>query len=190
MATIVIQPDPTTGKDANVNQSAPDTNYGSDTYFVIKKNSSIATSTRGLVQFDLSSIPAGSVINSATFFWYLYNINLNALSIYFYRITQDWAENTVTWNNQPTYADLIANYNAIGTINAWESKSILTAVQNWFSGAWANQGMTIWSNDANSNAYVQYYSSDYLDTPSLRPYLTIDYTPPKLNSKLLMGVGV
>ena len=49
----------------------------------------------GLVRFDLSSIPAGTTIRTATLYLYSYNVSKMAGSSGFYaahRITRDWTE--------------------------------------------------------------------------------------------------
>ena len=65
---------------------------------------------RSLIEFDLSNIPSGAVINSADLSLYSHDSpglgshsttsgsNESVLS----RITSSWEENSVTWNNQPT----------------------------------------------------------------------------------------
>lgn len=68
---------------------------------------------RSLIKFDLSAIPAGSTITSATL--YLYsdpahsgtvdadgNSTLSGSNaVYFEKVTANWNETSVTWNNQP-----------------------------------------------------------------------------------------
>lgn len=185
MATIVIQPDPTAGKDSLISIADPNTNYGTNENLQINKY--VVQNTRSLIQFDLSVIPAGSVINSATFAWYLWNLYLVSPDITIYRINQDWGELTVTWNNQPTYADNIGSY--LGKPVGWVTTSITSAVQNWVNGVWANWGFIFLSENPATQGGVLHYSSDYLADTSKRPKLTVDYTPPP-PKKLLMGVGV
>jgi hypothetical protein len=60
-----------------------------------------------LVRFDVSSIPAGTEIESATLCLYYYHWHDNNPAgrvLTCYRITDDWEEETVTWNTQPTCA--------------------------------------------------------------------------------------
>lgn len=185
MATIIIQPDPTAGKDSFVYLGDPTGNYGTNTSLQIYRAAGVEK-IRSLIQFDLSSIPAGSVIKSAVFAWYLWDIYLASLDATIYRIDQDWGELTVTWNNQPTYADTIGSYLAPAGVG-WVTISITTAVQNWHKGIWANQGFIIRPTNVALSGASQFYSSDYLTDPSLRPKLTVNYIPS--GRRQLLGVG-
>ena len=91
------------------------TNYGNHPRIaaVAWSASGYNSSMRSLLSFNLSAIPSGSVIQSATL--YLYSdptitgssdakgnsqlIGSNA--IYLEKVTSAWDEFTVTWNNQP-----------------------------------------------------------------------------------------
>ncbi|MES2555114.1 MAG: DNRLRE domain-containing protein [Bacteroidota bacterium] len=118
MDSLCTTSDGANGIDASLgyhyNYSAASTNYGSDLYFkafCVPGAAGGANSNRGLVYFDLSSVPAGSDVTSATLDLYgcgYINASFpghygnNASKVY--RVTSPWAENTVTWNTQPTYS--------------------------------------------------------------------------------------
>lgn len=93
------------------NYNDANTNYGTGTQnaaFVLPGNNGGLNVNRALLHFDLSNIPAGAIILSA-------KLNLYALgpvgslsghtgtnnSAVLQRVIQPWADNTVTWNNQP-----------------------------------------------------------------------------------------
>ncbi len=69
--------------------------------------SSVAGNMRGYLEFDFSSIPAGAVIIDARLSLYGYTdyaphhyfTTLNTFLIQ--RVTEDWDESLITWNNQP-----------------------------------------------------------------------------------------
>lgn len=107
--TLTLQPDGATGKDCEVWSLQPSTNYVSNLlrgnawtwgYFGIE---------RGFIQFDLSSIPQNAIVNSA----YLSLFAPDSPSTEFdypatgsnqcwlQRVTSDWSETTLTWDNQP-----------------------------------------------------------------------------------------
>ncbi len=117
--TVTLQPDAATGKDSflsdnvpdNSQASSPELDAGAWTIF------SSPVTIRGLLGFNLSSIPANAIIQSATLT--LYN-NPNSQNGYangqhshvsgsnsavLQRITSAWDEN-VTWNTQPTTTSL------------------------------------------------------------------------------------
>lgn len=56
---------------------------------------------RGLLEFDLSSIPQGSFVNWARLNLFSVGLNFGANTSLLRRITTPWDPSTVTWNNQP-----------------------------------------------------------------------------------------
>ena len=110
--TIVLQPDENNSKDALISSYEPSKNRGVYPDFVAQSwtVSGSPVDYRSLIEFDLSNIPNGAVINSADLSLYSHDSpglgshsttsgsNESVLS----RITSSWEENSVTWNNQPT----------------------------------------------------------------------------------------
>ena len=66
--TLVLQPDSSTGKDATTQETQPTFNYGTRTEMFCGGGGAGAPNNRqrGLIQFDLSSIPSGSTVDSAS----------------------------------------------------------------------------------------------------------------------------
>jgi len=105
---------------------------------------------RTLVRFDLSSIPPGSTLSSASVGLYLNGIDPpNAVfnTIGLYRITGSWTESGVTWNNQPGYTSTggtsLALGSALNRYYYWDATSI---VADWLGGTHANNGFILVSN--------------------------------------------
>jgi hypothetical protein len=162
--------------DSYVLNSNPDTNYGSldSAYISYNANQVLA---RTLLKFDLSSIPAGSTVDSATL-----TMNLKSYAIAdttqtkIYRATADWTENEVTWTNKPTVGDLLQNQIVAGyTPEYW---TVTTAVQKWLSGEWANQGMVIMTLEGVGSYLTFGYWTREAAVSSNFPSLAISYTPP------------
>jgi len=110
--TLTLQPNATAGKDAEIFSYYSSKNFGT-----IAENCAVAwTKTgadhkiRSLIEFDLSSIPAGSTIVSATLSLYLASGSdegnhfgfFGSNTAWLQRVTSQWQENTVTWNSQPS----------------------------------------------------------------------------------------
>ncbi|MEP7169798.1 MAG: DNRLRE domain-containing protein, partial [Bacteroidota bacterium] len=108
--TITLQPDSAAGKDARIDSYFPNSNYGTYPEFLagMWTSGGVWFTVRTLAQFDLSGIPANSVVNSAVLSLYFNPNNSNFNHVhsgtnisYIQRVTANWQENTVTWNNQP-----------------------------------------------------------------------------------------
>jgi hypothetical protein len=107
--TIILQPGPSAGMDAEVESHVPSSNFGTTPEFAswAWTFNSVPGNSNGLIKFDLSSIPTGATINSATLsLFYAYNTGsagqAGANDCYLREITSPWTESTVNWNNQPT----------------------------------------------------------------------------------------
>jgi len=103
------QPGASGGKDAKLESYSPNSNYGNDVqlYAVAWTINGNPVYTRSVFQFDLSSVPPGSVILSAELNLYYDSTTTNVYhqygqnTGYLQRVTAPWSESTVNWNNQP-----------------------------------------------------------------------------------------
>jgi len=129
--------------DASVRQNNQNHNYGLDT-IIHTKYTHDGDIRRTYLKFDLSSIPAGSTINSAT-------LNLfkqagdNDRTVYFYLVTNDtWIEGTCTdshnacgggikWNNAPVFSTSCGSISVL-TANQYYSGGATSCVQGEFAG--------------------------------------------------------
>ena len=113
--SIILQPDGNQGKDAFLFDMNPDQNYGNHEDFaaIAWTNTGIPVKVRGLIEFDLSGIPANATINSAYLSLYSYDSPSNGShstlsgtnASILLRIIDNWTESDVTWNNQPMTSD-------------------------------------------------------------------------------------
>jgi len=168
--TLVLQPDEAAGKDSEVDNANPSTNWGTYTYITV--NWSGSYTSRGLLEFDLSSIN-GATVNSASL--ELYNWANNPNRVYeIHRITATWSESTVTWNNQPAFDAAVAgstNVTGSGTFTF----TITSLVQSWLNGTYTNYGMVLKAVTEPASPNPYFVSSSYA-TAASRPKLTVDYT--------------
>lgn len=194
MTTYSSQPDDTTGIDSFLNYKAPTTNLGTDATMVVGEHQSLTGYVyRGIIKFDLSTIPSSSVITSATLsLWTYSDASANARTMYLYRVKRNWVESEVTWNVYSTgnnwttagCADTTDDReaSAIGSIALTASESMDTEkqitldasmVQQWVSGAVSNYGMLIQMDTELNDAYGFHSSSSA--TAGYRPKLVIEY---------------
>ena len=93
-------------KDTYVQSINPGSNFGPSEDLWLGKGSYFGLGIiRGLVEFDLSSLPSDpNQILSATFSAYQYDTAPAAgdIDTFIHRCTTSWGEDTATWNNQPS----------------------------------------------------------------------------------------
>ena len=148
--------------------------------------------SRGLIQFNLGSLPGSATITGATL-TLVQTINDGYGKAYsLYRNTDAWDEATVTYNTRPafdapTVSTLAINDHTISP-RSWD---VTNVVQGWYSGAYANDGLTLIQTPELAEDYTFFFSSKafYLID---RPVLTVTYTTPVPEPgsiALLAGMG-
>lgn len=196
---IVIQPDAATGEDAWINSAAPSLNYGAATDLVVGNNGGATNYRRALLDFDLSLIPAGSIVNSATLSLYQHaQSDTSTPQLGVYPASRSWTQGAgngtatgdgATWSKY----DGVYNWTAAGgdfgavagtasapnSTAAWVNISIAGLMQNWVNGTTANYGVLVKKTNegVGTNDNKTYYSADNSTNPTLRPMLTVEYVP-------------
>ncbi|MFN3852283.1 MAG: M36 family metallopeptidase [Spirosomataceae bacterium] len=111
--TLTLQPDSSNSNDIDISSLFPTTTFTTNRYLVPYNWSQFGNTEtrRTLIKFDLSSIPANAVIDSAYLSLYYSqkfvndnppftgHFGTNAFEVK--RITQDWIAATTNWSNQP-----------------------------------------------------------------------------------------
>jgi hypothetical protein len=98
--------------DAWVREASPNENFGvTDQYFdVFSYNAN--RNRRSFLKFDLSVLPVGAIITLAqlkTHCGAKQNLIADVTDVEARKVADDtWLESTVTWNNQPTYGEVVA----------------------------------------------------------------------------------
>ncbi len=169
-AELVLQPGPE-GKDAPIS-TFEDSDHG--TFWILITN--YTGPNNGMIEFDLSSLPAGATINSATLELYEYgqcSVNMNSIDLHLN--LGSWEESSVTWSNAPSYGPVIATNTGETTECEWLIFDVTSAVTDWYNGSEPNYGFRISGPDQKVRKYIP--SSDNNDRPTERPILRINYTP-------------
>jgi hypothetical protein len=135
---------------------------------------------RSLVQFDISSIPAGSTVVSATLRLCYKNDPTAAVGhVHELRqVTSAWTEAGVTWNTQPTVSGSVTSTVVVPPAQTCVSFAVTADVQAWVDGM-SNYGWRL--NDANetlSSPSNSKYVTREDSAPADRPRLDVTYTPP------------
>ena len=180
--TLTLQPG-SEGKDAFVNSDDiyPDLNIGGNVYLLAGNN---GFKNRTYIQFDLNPnpLPVGAVITDARL--KLYQDTMLILPGTFngglYRVTSNWEENEITWNNQPTSSlDTVALPTLYDTTGTWITCHIEDFVKGWLDGSITNYGLLLKAIDESSeDTGARFFSSDYVTDITKHPILEIEYYVP------------
>ena len=155
---------PAAGIDTYCSEDQPTTNYGTIT--VISCQEGTGTDRIGLIQFDISSVPAGAV--SAKLRLYCSAVAAGG-NVACHQTTSTWDEGAVTWNTKPTF-EAVAEATAEVFSTGWKEWDITTLYNKWKSGDETNYGLYL---IAAANTNVNFDSSDNA-TPANRPILRVD----------------
>lgn len=183
--TIVANKDAAIGYHDNFNTAG--NNYGSATQlagYCIHGSQGGVNMNRGLVEFDLSGIPNGATVISASISLYATgpigtlsgHVSTNNQA-YLQRVTAPWNENSVTWNNQPSSTNLnqVLLPSSTSSNQDYVNINVIDLVLDMISTN--NYGFLIKQTNETTHRGLLFCSSDH-SNPSKRPTLKICYTMP------------
>ena len=198
MTVLTLQPAEADAIDTFIDSGSGnvDTNFGTNAYLQIGEWNAGTGLSRTLIKFDLSSIPVSAIISSAVFTITYGNTDASnsARTLSAYRQKRAWTEAGATWNKYDgasswqTAGGLGANdceATDIGGVSVAASPANNTAyditltaakVQEWVSGAFANNGFLL--KVATETDDQLCYDSSTNATASYRPKLVVTYTVP------------
>jgi hypothetical protein len=160
--------------DAYIRSDTPTINYGSaPTLFV--GTQFVTLTTRSLYRFDLSSIPAGATIVSATFqsFATVFSpLPTTTVDIELVRVDATWSEMTVNWLTPLTYTGA-NNVLGVGLTPSYYSWNVTSLVQTWVAGA-LNHGLALLNKN---EAWLVYRGFNSKESGGPPPRLLISYRP-------------
>jgi len=159
------------------------TNYGSEGELYV--NGEYGWS---YLKFDLSSIPSGSIVASASLNLYE-TTGQSDSTIRVYQVIEDWSESEVTFNNSPNNgSSVLASTTVPGDTQfsyvSWSDTGLTDLIEDWINGTEDNYGLVLKSETA---LYTNFRSREYSGT-DYDPYLEIEITEiPEPTSMILLG---
>jgi hypothetical protein len=135
--------------DACILEGYPTANVGSATDMWVGYDDSLSPSAqivRSLVQFDIAGLPSAQTITKATLRLYLvrsWDFPNRSRWITTHRITSDWLESGVNWNNKPGYADAYGSNSVVHGVWDWYEFDVTNLVSAWYNGAQPNHGFMV-----------------------------------------------
>jgi hypothetical protein len=167
--------------DSYVREDKDASNYGTltDMDVISKKTGSKGKNARSLVQFDVSSIPAGSTITSATLTLCATAVPATIRTYEVYQVTAGWTETGVTWANQPSTAATATATATTPTVPGCMTWVVTANVQAWVAGTTANNGWLIKDQSENSTQQEKsQFRTRESGVAAERPLLDVSYTSP------------
>ncbi len=173
----------TSGWDAEVNSSEPNSPKGLREVFGVGEIASGDKTFRSYIKFNYGSFPSTTVVTGAILHIYHHGEDSHNYRQYdIHRVTGDWNEGTITWNNKPGYASPFEAWLITwdSEANGWRDINMCNdgytgkdTIQGHLRGTVANYGWVILSPVANDD-FHEYRSFQWSDS-NYRPYLTITY---------------
>jgi hypothetical protein len=192
---LVLQPNATDGKDVKIRGRADELNLNIPDDKVIHlyawTNSGVPNKQRIFIQFDWSSLPQNAVIDSAVLTMYhtsLYNTpdHSGANEFWIRRVTGHWAEDSITWNNQPGVDTTNQVYIPQSTSSTQDYHMNVTQLVKDIFKSGNNYGFRMSLNDESPQRNVSLASSDHPDSTK-HPKLVIYYTGWGLNTENIIN---
>ncbi|MFI5221767.1 MAG: DNRLRE domain-containing protein [Bacteroidia bacterium] len=185
--TLTLRPNAATGKDATITSLTAGSNYGTDPDLaaIAWTNGGNSFIERGLVGFDLSSIPQNAIISGATLSLYCNpastntQLNSGSNSCLLQRITSTWTEAAVTWNNQPatTSVNQVTLLQSTSTTQNYPNIDVTNLVTDMINNPSTSFGFMLKLSNETTYRSMVMSSSDHSDSTK-RPMLIITYTVP------------
>lgn len=183
-STLVLQPG-AEGKDSFIEGDPGHQDHNKVDDKDIKTDSESNKQFRGLLEFDLSSLPTGVKIVSASLEIYLDSTLGASDTVSIHSLSSNWVESEVTWleresgqNWSSAGGDYVASASGSFLTDSvgWKAADLTSLAQQWSDTPTSNNGVILASAATSGNNEKKYVSSDDNVDPSLHPKLTLVYT--------------
>lgn len=166
--------------DSFVAQEAPTTALQSVLPDILAVQSrSGSRNARTFVRFNIAScIPSGAAVQTASLRLHLDSAPSASRTYQVNRVPATWAENTLTWNNQPGAGAVTDTATTGTTDNVILQWDVLTDVQLFSSGSSTNHGWRV--SDQSESSFTTrtgIFTSDEAGTSAPKPQLVVTYYP-------------
>jgi hypothetical protein len=161
-----------TGEDVYVSQDQAGANFSGQADLGTYDN--ITTKTRSYIRFDLSSIPKGSIISSASL--QLYAQDALGGTVYLRKVTSDWDPDVINWNSQPLFEEIVDS-KIVDSKASWYAWNVTRLAKDWCDGKMPNYGMVLLTGETGMSSGGLFCSSDFSSDIALRPKLVVNYVP-------------
>ncbi|MEO8150051.1 MAG: DNRLRE domain-containing protein [Bacteroidia bacterium] len=187
--TLVLQPS-SNGIDTYIESyiGGQTTNYGNASFMEISNwYKGLHTADRTLLKFDLSSIPQGGTVISASLRLYVDSVvafTNTAQHLILKNITQNWNENTVTFSTAPAFSEyesITVPHNVVANKTPF-NVSIKDFVNFWVNDSAQNKGMMIMLDEFVYPVCWLRISSGDNPIMSQHPKLTVSYAYAKIDT--------
>ncbi|MCX6270127.1 MAG: DNRLRE domain-containing protein [Bacteroidetes bacterium] len=185
--TLILQPGPLNGKDADIRDDYPYNPSPTSPDFIANAWTvgGIPFIQRSLIEFDLSALPANSILISATLSLYAniftghfqHHSSLSGSNrCYLKKITEPWSDLTVCWSNQPqtTNLHMVIIPESISPLQDYPDIDVTQLIQDILDDPSAGFGFLFQLETEELYRSMIFASSDNSD-PDLYPKLTIVY---------------
>lgn len=202
--TLTVQP---SAKDTYLYSPDPDGNYGTDAQ--LRLNDKSIYTQRPILEFDISDLPAGATLISATLQLYYFYCDAPSAgkTVWAYKLTRtNWVETEATWNSYKTGSSWTTKGGDYVTFNpsggkttvpasfGWMSWGVLAIVQDAYDSANPAEFLVKFETEElpSGGVLVIFHSNNYTGDASLCPKLVIEYTaaPPAYIPRHSGTVGV
>jgi len=156
------------------NEDFPDTSYGESAELIVARRTEFLTLRRVFLQFDLSGIPSGASVVSATLRLYHTAGSGPPVLVGARPITEIWTASSLTWRTQPDAGPPAASA-VLTDRTGWRPWSVTGLAQAWIDGSLPNHGVSLRGPEGSDVEWTHVFDSR---ETARSPVLDIEYEVP------------
>ena len=160
--------------DAYVVEGRPTYNYGSSTSMYLQKSGGTYLEEQAYMKFTAGGIPSGSTVRHATLKMYTWAHSGEGFDAALHFVpTDSWAENTITWNNKPSYDVFGVDTVSLSAEDVWYAWNVTAVVDSVLASGDSTLSFLL---RALSGTSSYTFDSKEYGSGSLAPRLEITYS--------------